>query len=168
MILIEPPPSRIYLLRHAKSGWAEPGQHDFDRILDPQGYAEAELLADKAADKNYRPDLVISSTAVRCRQTVDAVRRAISETIEPQFVDELYNGPVEVYLAILTAQRNVGSVMLVGHNPTMQEVLGELIGQDRMAAAIPSGYPTAGLAVLDYQGPEGSDKGWTLSDFLTA
>lgn len=166
---ITPPPSRIYLLRHAKSGWAAAGQGDFDRTLDDQGFAEAEIVAGKAADKNYRPDIVLSSTAVRCRQTAEAVRRAISETIEPVFVDELYNGSLGTYLALLEGQKDSGSVMLVGHNPTMEEVLEALIGADRMLAAIPGGYPPAGLAVLDYRGHvAGSDAAWVLTDFMTA
>jgi phosphohistidine phosphatase len=169
MTTITPPPSRIYLLRHAKSGWAEPGQHDFDRPLDNQGFAQAEIVADKAADRNYRPDILLSSTATRCRQTAEAIRRAISEEIEPVFIDELYNGPLGTYLAILGGQRDSNSVMLVGHNPTMEEVLEGLIGADQMVAAIPGGYPPAGLAVLDYRGfVAGSDGAWTLTDFLTA
>jgi phosphohistidine phosphatase len=169
MISIVPPPYRIYLLRHAKAGWADPGQPDFDRGLDSQGYAEAELVADKAADRGYRPDLVISSTAVRCRQTADAIKRAISETIEPQFVDELYNGSVGTYTAILAAQRDVKSVMLIGHNPVIEETLANLVGPEQMAAAIPNGYPAGGLAVLDHRGTrDDSGFAWTLTDFLTA
>ncbi|MFB9952586.1 histidine phosphatase family protein [Rhizobium puerariae] len=169
MTTINPPPSRIYLLRHAKSGWAEPGQHDFDRALDNQGFAEAEIVADKAADRNYAPDIVISSTAVRCRQTAEAIRRAINEAIEPVYVDELYNGSLGTYLAVLEGQKDSTSVMLIGHNPTMEEVLEALIGADQMMAAIPSGYPPAGLAVLDYRGVvSGSEAGWVLVDFITA
>jgi phosphohistidine phosphatase len=170
MAILNPPPFQIFLLRHAKSGWAEPGQHDFDRTLDAEGYAEAEIVADKAADRGYRPDLVLSSTAMRCRQTADAVRRAISETIEPLFIDELYNGSLGIYSEVLSAQHSSSSVMLIGHNPTIQELLGELVGPEEMAAAIPAGYPTAGLAVLEYAGrPEDlqSGPGWVLTDFIT-
>ncbi|TDK36663.1 histidine phosphatase family protein [Rhizobium deserti] len=171
MTVIVSPPSRIYLLRHAKSGWAEPGQPDFDRTLDAQGYAEAEVVADQAADRGYRPDLVISSTAMRCRQTAEAIRRAISETIEPVFVDELYNGSLSTYSEILSSQPDSQSVMLIGHNPTLQELLRDLVGGEAVAAAIPGGFPTGGLAVLDYRGAaEGSASGsaWVLSDFLKA
>ncbi|RWX75490.1 histidine phosphatase family protein [Neorhizobium lilium] len=165
MASIDPPPFRIYLLRHAKAVRGDPGQRDFDRGLDDQGYAEAEMIAERAADCGYRPDMVISSTAVRCRQTADAVRRAISETIEPMFVDDLYNGSAEIYLDILSAQRDSRSVMLIGHNPVIEQTLAALIGTSQVSAAIPSGYPTAGLAVLDHQG---SGTVWTLTDFLKA
>jgi phosphohistidine phosphatase len=169
MTTITPPPSRIYLLRHAKAGWAEPGQHDFDRPLDNQGFAEAEIVADKAADRSYLPETVISSTATRCRQTAEAIRRAVSEMIEPLYIDELYNGSLGTYLAILEGQKESQSVMLIGHNPTMEELLETLIGSDQMVAAIPGGYPPAGLAVLDYRGlSAGTATAWTLVDFLTA
>ncbi len=169
MTTITPPPSRIYLLRHAKSGWAQPGQHDFDRALDNQGFAEAEVVSDRAADRNYRPDVLISSTALRCKQTAEAVRRAMDEELEPIFVDELYNGPLGIYIALLDAQKGSRSVMIVGHNPTMEELLEALIGPDAMVAAIPGGYPPAGLAVLDYRGlVAGSSAAWVLTDFITA
>jgi phosphohistidine phosphatase len=169
MTTITPPPSRIYLLRHAKSGWAQPGQHDFDRALDNQGFAEAEVVSDRAADRNYRPDVLISSTALRCKQTAEAVRRAMDEELEPIFVDELYNGSLGIYIALLDAQKGSRSVMIVGHNPTMEELLEALIGPDAMVAAIPGGYPPAGLAVLDYRGlVAGSSAAWVLTDFITA
>jgi phosphohistidine phosphatase len=160
-------PSRIYLLRHAKSGWAQPGERDFDRPLDGEGFAEAELVAEKAADRGYRPERVISSTAVRCRQTAEAVRRAIDEDLELAFVDDLYNAPVDVYLELLSSNGSAGSLMLIGHNPTIEEAMERLIGADEAAGAIPMGYPTAGLAVLDRPG-EPTGPHWRLVDFLTA
>lgn len=169
MTALDPPPFRIYLLRHAKAVGAAPALRDFDRDLDEQGYAEAELVADKAAERRYVPDLIISSTAARCRQTAEAVRRATLETLDTLFVDELYNGTTEIYLEILFAQRTSRSVMLIGHNPAIEQTLGLLVGPRSPAAVLPSGYPTAGLAVLDHQdaGP-GGPSGWALVDFLKA
>jgi phosphohistidine phosphatase len=167
MITVEPQPSRILLMRHARSAWAEPGGRDFDRPLDEQGFAEAEIVTALAADRRYRPDLVLSSTALRCRQTADAARRAFGEDCEMLFVDELYNGSVEIYLEMLATQKQAQTVMLIGHNPRMEEVLQALIGDDRTAAAIPAGYPTAGLAVLDHGGSVIAAAGtWLLSDFF--
>lgn len=167
MMNIEPPPSRIYLLRHGKSGPAEPGGHDFDRSLDPQGYAETEVVADKAADRNYRPDVIISSTALRCRQTTDALRRAMGLTLEPMFVDGLYNGSASIYLSIIAGQTASRSVMLIGHNPTMELLLQSLVSGDSLQHSMPNGFPTAGLAVIDHAGTDGTVSGdWALTDFL--
>lgn len=155
-------PQRIYLLRHAKSGWAEPGGRDFDRSLSDAGFAEAEIVAELASDKGYRPDLVVSSTAKRCRQTADAVNRAFSGLVEFRYVDELYNAPAEVYLEIVAATRGVNALMLVGHNPAIEEVFARLCGNDVMARTVPEGYPTSGLAVIDASAGET----FALRDFL--
>ncbi|QPB21550.1 MULTISPECIES: SixA phosphatase family protein [Rhizobium] len=157
-----PSPSRIYLLRHAEAAWAQPGERDFDRPLNEKGYDDAELVADRAADKGYRPELLISSTARRCRETTDAVHRAMGLSLDIRYVDQLYNATPEVYLDIIDSQ-TVGSVMLVGHNPTTEQTLEALIGHDALLRALPDGFPTAGLAVLDF---DGASAGWKLTDFV--
>lgn len=160
-------PSRLYLLRHAKSAWASPGERDFARTLDDEGFAQAEIIADKAADRNYRPDKVISSTAVRCRQTAEAIRRAMDHEMELVFSDTLYNAPCETYLEIISTNRDSSALMLIGHNPAMEEILDALAGSNQAAAAIPTGYPVAGLAVLDRVAENPAGEGWHLADFLT-
>lgn len=162
MTSISPPPSRIYLLRHAHAQHAAPGQRDFDRPLSDDGYAAAEIVADKAADKDYKPDLVISSTALRCRQTADAIHRAMTPPPEFRFVDALYNATLDTYLEIISSQVTEDSVMLVGHNPIIEQTLEALIGHDALVAALPSGFPTAGLAVIDT-----TSSGWILTEFIT-
>jgi len=157
-----PSPSRIYLLRHAEAVWPQPGQGDFDRDLSEKGYGDAEIVADRAADKGYRPDILISSTALRCRDTAEAMHRAMDETLDMRFVDTLYNASVDTYLEIIDAQ-DVGAVMLVGHNPTMEQALQALIGHEAMASSLPSGFPTSGLAVIDY---DASALTWRLIDFV--
>lgn len=162
MPAILPPPTRIYLLRHAEAAWALPGQKDFDRPLSEKGYADAEVVADRASDMGYKPDLVLSSTATRCRQTADAVHRAVGEAADLRFVDELYEATPDIYIAIIAAQ-SVESVMLIGHNPTMEQTLEALIGHQALSQTMPTGFPPAGLAVLD---SDNSATGWRLVDFL--
>lgn len=162
MTSISPPPSRIYLLRHAEARQATPGQRDFERPLTDKGYAAAEIVADEVADKGYKPDLIISSTAVRCRQTADAMRRVVSPSTEFRFVDALYNGTLDIYLALIASQTDQASVMLVAHNPIIELTLASLIGHEALADALPRGFPTAGLAVID-----ATSSGWSLTDFVT-
>ncbi|TCR84008.1 histidine phosphatase family protein [Rhizobium sp. BK376] len=168
MTSISPPPFRIYLLRHAKALSARPGERDFDRALSDRGYGDAEIMADKAADKGYVPDLVISSTALRCRQTAEAIRRVAGPDVEFRFVDELYNASADGYLNIIASQATDNSVMLVGHNPVISQTLASLIGQSAATAALPSGFPTAGLAVIDAERNVPAAKAsWTLTDFIS-
>ncbi len=167
MTPILPPPTRIFLLRHAEAAQAQPGERDFDRALNDNGFAQAEIVADKAADKGYRPDRVFASTALRCRQTTDAFKRAIGAADEVQYIDGLYDASQETYLEILAAQHGNGSIMLVGHNPIISQVLEALIGHESMQKSLPGGFPTAGFAVLDaIQSNDGSTASWILSDFI--
>ncbi|MGE7369379.1 SixA phosphatase family protein [Neorhizobium sp. NPDC001467] len=163
MTTIQPPPSRIFLLRHGHAAQAQSGQRDFDRELDDRGYGEAELVCEKAVDKGYRPDLILSSTAPRCRQTADAMHRAMAGECILQPVDEIYNGTVETYLALLAGQAPSPAVMLVGHNPSIAETLERLVGHEQARSAVPGGYPTAGLAILDHDG-----EAWIMRDFIHA
>jgi phosphohistidine phosphatase len=168
MPAFNPPPYRVYLLRHAHAAWPHPGERDFDRRLDDAGYAQAEIIADRAADKGYRPDVVLSSTAIRCRETAEAIRRAFNDTFDITYVDEMYNAPPETYIALLAAQSADRSVMLVGHNPTMEAVLEAFIGHANVDAILSSGFPTAGLAVLNAApSQDGEDVAWHLVDFLS-
>jgi phosphohistidine phosphatase len=100
------PVFRLYLLRHAKAAWALPGQKDFDRTLDDAGFADAEIVADIAADRGLRPDLVLCSTAVRCRQTADALRRAMTEDLDIRYIDALYAGE-RISIATSSAARTL-------------------------------------------------------------
>jgi len=144
-----PPIFRLYLMRHAQAGWALPGQKDFDRTLDETGFAQAEIIADMAADRGFRPDKVLCSTARRCRDTAEALRRAMGEDLEIEYTDALYAGPTAVYTDFIEAWQDARALMLVGHNPMIDELMQALLGETGAANAIPTGYPCAGFAVID-------------------
>lgn len=145
------PVFRLYLLRHAKAAWALPGQKDFDRTLDETGFADAEIVADMAADQGLRPDLILCSTAERCRQTADAFRRTMTEDLEIRYVDELYAGGANVYRDIISSQDpTLSALMVVGHNPVIEEILREILGEEAAVEAAPAGYPPGALAVIDF------------------
>ncbi len=149
MPLAAPQTFRLYIMRHAQAGWTLPGQKDFDRTLDDTGYAQAEIIADLAADRGYRPDKVLCSTARRCRETAEALRRAMGEELDIEFSDALYAGPSSIYTDFVEAWQEEQALMLVGHNPMIEELVRALLGENGTATVIPTGYPCAGLAVID-------------------
>jgi phosphohistidine phosphatase len=165
MPFLPPPPSRIFLMRHAQSGWALPGQTDFDRTLDEAGAVEAVAVSERAAAAGYRPDLVLSSTARRCRETAEAFLRAFQDAPDILYSDELYNAPPAAYFDLVSRYADRGTVMLIGHNPAMEEILETLVGLRASAEALPDGYPTAGFAVLTHPGEAAAEE-WVLSAFL--
>lgn len=138
--------SRLYLLRHARSGWAEPGGRDHDRTLDEHGRREARDLGDTLRRRAVRFDSIVSSTAVRARQTIDEMGDGLCAA-RPRFVEDLYAMGPEAYWAALRAFEGSGSLLIVGHNPTIETFARALEGEDRDAFA--SGFPTCGLAIFE-------------------
>lgn len=169
MPFLPPPPLRLYLMRHAQSGWALPGQTDFDRTLDETGREEAADVAARAARRGYRPDIILASSARRCRDTAALFLEAFADRPEIHFSNDLYNAPPLSYFEMMTAHRDRPSLMLIGHNPAMEEILERLAGPRAAAEAAPDGYPTAGFAVLSHDGQKtgGSDDVFQLTEFLT-
>jgi phosphohistidine phosphatase len=169
MTILSPPPFRIYLMRHAEALRATRGEGDFERQLSDAGYVQAEIVANKAAIEGYRPDLVIASTARRCRQTTKAFQSAFGGTVEFRYSDALYNASANAYLDIIASQASVSSLMLLGHSPTVEQTLVALVGAEAVMAATGDAYPTAGFAVVDArQASIFSPARWLLKDFLTA
>ncbi len=145
---------RLYLLRHARASWARPGETDFQRTLDDAGFAEAEIVADKAADLGFVPALVLCSTAERCRQTIEPFRRAISEELDIRFLDTLYTGAIDEYRTLIAGNDDGPSLMIVGHNPSIQEVFFSLVESAAAENAAPQGFQPGMLAVIDFDRPQ--------------
>lgn len=137
---------RLALLRHARSGPAADGQKDFDRTLDDTGFAEADIIANILGESGFNPQRVLCSTAMRCRQTAEAVQRALADPVDIAYSDALFTGSVTVYRDMIAAQTDVTSLLLVGHNPMIEQLLHELATD----AAPDGGYPTAGVAIIDF------------------
>lgn len=141
-----------------------PSESDFDRVLDEKGQTEAAILAGMIAGKGYLADRIVSSGARRCRQTAEIVSRAFGRDFPVEIEADLYHGMVDTYLDVIARHDGVERLLLVGHNPTNEELMETLIGAQATWSAIPGGYPTAGLAVFDHA-PESPGR-WVLADFL--
>jgi len=141
---------RIYLLRHARAVWAEPGTRDFDRALDARGREDARALGLEMAAKDLRPDRVICSSAKRCRETWDLLAEALPVS-DVTFTETLYVEGQAGYLDIIQDLEDTGSVMLVGHNPMIEDTTAALLERDggTIGAEFRRGFPTCGLAIID-------------------
>ena len=135
----------LLLLRHAKSSWKEQDMADFERPLNDRGRKAAELVGNFIAKQNITIDLVISSPAVRARQTIELVLKAAKRSPELRFDQRVYEATPTRLLEITSQiEDDRRSVLLVGHNPGMEELLTLLVGVEMH-------MPTASLAkvVLD-------------------
>ena len=130
--------SRLYLLRHAKSSWDAPALADHDRPRAPRGRRAAKAIGRYLREQGIEPELVLCSSATRARETLE--RAGLTGRIE----GDLYGAGAGVLLARLNeVPDDTESVMLVGHNPGMEDLTLLLAGQ------VPPKFPTAALALLD-------------------
>lgn len=141
---------RLLLLRHGKSAWPD-GTDDLERPLAKRGQEAARRMGRYLAEEGLRPDLALVSPARRTQETWDLVKGSLGD-VRVRTEPRIYEAPPERLLAaIKEVEPEVGTLLMVGHNPGLQELLQLLIGQaDRYAhgSAIAK-YPTAGLAVVD-------------------
>jgi phosphohistidine phosphatase len=140
---------RVYLLRHAKSSWKYPKLADHDRPLAGRGKQAAKRIAKHMRAQELEPELVLCSTARRARETLERIEPAIGRA--PVRVEsELYGASAHDLLARLhRLPDDVGSVLVIGHNPGMHELALELAGP---APELRGKFPTAALATLAFHG----------------
>lgn len=146
----------LLLLRHAKSSWDRPDLDDMERPLNARGQRAAPLMGRYISGRGLVPDLVLCSTAIRARQTLELVT-AEWETIDGDEVNvsmrsSLYLASVGELLAMVKrADDDAKSIMIVGHNPGLAIFAGLLAdrGDSKGLRAIATKFPTAALAVVD-------------------
>jgi len=144
---------RLILLRHAKSDRGILGIPDHARPLNPRGKEAAERIGAYVAKHHLLPDLVLCSTAQRARDTWEGVEKALPERIAATFDKRLYEADAEGILAVLQeAKPDAHTMMVVGHNPTLQDLANQLIaaGDIDQRATLHQKLPTGALVVIDF------------------
>jgi phosphohistidine phosphatase len=113
----------LYLLRHAKSSWSEPGLGDQQRPLNQRGLQDAPMMGGRLLERGESLDRVVSSPALRARHTAELFAQSCS--LDPATIEidaDLYflgNGSVEE--VILRQDDRLQSLMLVFHNPDITQ-----------------------------------------------
>jgi phosphohistidine phosphatase len=120
----------LYLLRHAKSSWDDPALSDHDRPLSSRGRRASGVIADYLRREAIAPDLVLCSSSTRTRETLERISAGIKAKIAVEIEDGLYAASSSDLLAMLNAvEPRVDSVLLIGHNPAIQELALALAGK---------------------------------------
>jgi phosphohistidine phosphatase len=141
----------LYVLRHAKSSWDDPGLDDHERPLAPRGRRAVEALAAYLRDRAIEPSIVLCSSARRTRETLEGVERLVGQRVIER---ELYAaGPGALLERLHRVPEETSSVMLIGHNPAVQVLvlrLAEAAG-DGDLAEVARKFPTGALATLEFE-----------------
>ena len=132
----------LYLLRHAKSSWKDAGLQDFDRPLNNRGREAAPRVGQLIQKSGLQIDLLVSSPAARARQTAALVREAAGISAELLYDERIYEADAERLLEVVRqSAESAEALLLVGHNPGMEELVKLLTGADER-------MPTAALACV--------------------
>ncbi len=157
---------RLLLLRHAKSDWDAAYDGDHARPLAPRGRRAARAVGRWLQTVGRVPDMIITSSALRARSTVELAAAAGGWTAAIEVSDDLYGSAPERVLEVLRLRGgNHETVLLAGHEPVWSSLAGDLIGGARLR------FPTAALASLrfdieDWANAERAELEWLVTPKL--
>ncbi|MFF0288850.1 SixA phosphatase family protein [Streptomyces sp. NPDC005262] len=141
---------RLVVLRHAKSAWPD-GVADHERPLAPRGRRDAPAAGRWLREAGCVPDAVVCSTAGRTRQTWDLVSNELDATMAVTHDARLYHASAGELLGVVRdIPARVRTLMLVGHNPGVQDLVLMLAGEGdgRALEQTRAKFPTSAIAVL--------------------
>lgn len=158
---------RLILTRHAKSAWDDPMMADHDRPLNERGKAAAADLGQWLASRDYVPQQVLCSDALRTRKTWSGVAPALPGSPVLDLKPALYHAGADVMLAVLR-HANADTVMIIGHNPGIAEFAAKLVKTPPLNPEF-NRYPTGATLVVDFVADNWADVGFgtgAVVDFI--
>ncbi|WP_442508301.1 SixA phosphatase family protein [Novipirellula sp. SH528] len=134
---------RLILMRHAKSDWADEGLSDHDRPLNKRGKRDAPQMAEWLREIDCLPDVVLSSSAVRTRETAELMQDSFRSDVVVSYIESLYLATPETICSVISSDScDASTVMVLAHNPGMAYLVSQLAGQM-------VDMPTAAIAIFD-------------------
>ena len=150
----------LILMRHAKSDWSDKARGDFDRTLSKRGKADAPRMARALVRRGLIPEKVLCSPARRTRESLKLVLEEMEASPAVVYDQALYVfGDGVAYLERLRMENHGAPMMLMGHNPSVQNLAVKLCttGDPDLLAAIARKFPTAAVALLALPGDRWSE-----------
>ena len=146
----------LFLTRHAKSSWSNPGLADIDRPLNERGKKAAPFMGKLIMDKGEKPELLISSPAYRAFSTAKAFGEAMGLVENDIIINRtIYGAGAQQLLELVQNQDDLNkSIMLFGHNPTFTSFVNFLTSSNIMNVV------TCGVVRIDFE-----CSSWTDIDF---
>lgn len=109
----------IILTRHAKSETGPLLANDFNRGLNERGKRDAPNMAARLVKRGTKVDLIVSSTAIRAKETALAIAKVLDLPEQNiLWIEELYHAPSSTITEVIrTFDDQFKNILLVGHNP---------------------------------------------------
>ena len=122
--------NRLLLMRHAKSSWKDTDIPDHERPLKKRGNKDAETMGKLLKNKKVVPELILSSTAIRAKNTAEILAKACKYDHEIVFSDDLYMAePADILKVIKDNAKKEKTILIIGHNPGLEAFLQILTGK---------------------------------------
>ncbi len=135
----------LLLLRHAKSSWNSPDLDDRDRPLNARGRKAATRMGRLLNEESLVPELVLCSIARRTQETADLAFAQVPAGPSISLRGELYHAdPLKIGAVVMTVAEPFQSVLLIGHNPGLEEFLAQYTGELHP-------MPTGTLAWIEFE-----------------
>lgn len=145
--LVPQPMKQLTLLRHGKSDWNDCSLSDFERPLKPRGRRDAMRMGEHLASPDLAPDLIVCSPAARARQTALLFAEAVGYDEDIQWDKRIYGADgVELMAVLRQLPEDVDNVVLIGHNPGLEELVERLAAGSPNFAIVGVRLPTAAAA----------------------
>lgn len=141
----------LYVLRHAKSDWGDESLPDFERPLNHRGRKAAKAVGHEMAGRGIRPDLVIASPAVRAKETVERMLHGYGAGLPVTEDRRIYEAATGTLVEIVRGvSDDADRVMIVGHNPGLQELVVALSEPSALRDEAAQKFPTGALAEIRF------------------
>jgi phosphohistidine phosphatase len=137
---------RLTLLRHAKSSWDNERLDDHARPLAKRGRRDAPRMGERLAHRGLEPDLLLTSTAARARETAELVASGLGADAVPTRTEPaIYLAtPGELLAVIASVNDEVEELILIGHNPGFTQLANMLLPDLGLL-----NLPTAGAVCIE-------------------
>ncbi len=138
-------------MRHAKSDLYSGEQEDFLRPLSERGARDACRMGRWMAEDDYLPEWILSSPARRARETLNLLAEGAKFNFgdRTEWVDALYLSSLDVILNVLKTQKRRRNLMLLGHNPGLEELIGYLVAEIPQESGFKMRFPAGAIYILE-------------------
>lgn len=120
---------KLYIIRHAKSSWSDMSLDDLDRPLNKRGKKNAPFMGRLLKEKGVKPDIIISSPALRAKKTAMAIASEVPYEKEIEYDEKIYESDADMLKSIIkNISDDSSTLFLVGHNPALNQLAYELVG----------------------------------------
>ena len=138
---------QLIIVRHASASWDPIYKSDFERPLKKDGISDTSLISEFLLKKNFLPDHIISSTAVRTTETAEQIIKKINYKNKFETIDEIYNSTYQNLIKCISKVKSkYKSLMLIGHNPSVTEVINYFCNNAKI-----DNVPTCGVAIINFE-----------------